>query len=245
MAIIMATSLAIDQEAAHAIAKSASGGGDFAFDREGLEKTGKCVGRHPYLNPIGKTPVAEVLVQFTNPVLDRDGHAYQARACGAEMPDGRWQGWIEFLPVDGGEPVRSGRETTQPNRLDAAYWATGLTEVYLEGAFERALKPYRPPPDPVIPPPLFESPAEEVPTIDDESVPPAPGSVLNPFSVYRQGEMQLRSRLAALSSWHLANIAVAHGLTNADTAALNRLPPSALIEIIVTGVRQTTSQASK
>ena len=40
-----------------------------------------------------------------------------------------------------GAAVRSGRETTQPNRQDTAYWATGLTPVYLEGALGRALNP--------------------------------------------------------------------------------------------------------
>ena len=85
--------------------------------------------------------MAEVLVEFNEPVTDSEGNTYTARACGSEMVDGRWQGWIEFRPVDGGDPIRSGRETTQPNRADTLYWATGLTPVYLEGALERALKP--------------------------------------------------------------------------------------------------------
>jgi hypothetical protein len=35
--------------------------------------------------------------------------------------------------------MRTPRETEQPNREDLAYWATGLTQVYLEGALTRAL----------------------------------------------------------------------------------------------------------
>ena len=85
--------------------------------------------------------MAEVLVQFTDPVTGSDGRIYIARACGSEMPDGLWQGWIEFESAAGGTMLRSGRETTQPKREDAIYWATGLTPVYLEGALERALKP--------------------------------------------------------------------------------------------------------
>jgi hypothetical protein len=177
------------------------------------------------------TQVAEVLVQFTDPVGDEDGRLYVARACGAEMDDdGRWQGWIEFLPQDGGEPIRSGRETTQPNRVDTEYWATGLTQVYLEGALHRALKPLRPAPDPVIPPPIFKGPAGE------ESAPPVAESVLNPFSVYRKGETLLRNQLAALSPWHLANIAYAYQLSDLDATTLHRMPANALIELIVTGV---------
>jgi hypothetical protein len=179
--------------------------------------------------------VAEVLVQFAEPVVDDDGRAYTARACGAEMADGRWQGWVEFLPADGKEPVRSGRETTQPNRVDAEYWATGLTPVYLEGALRRALNPVRLPPAPVIAPPVFDRPAAPIAT--DEDLPVPSESILNPFSVYRKGETLLRSQLAALSKRHLVNITQAHDLSDLDPDALSQLPSSALIEIIVAGVR--------
>ena len=149
---------------------------------------------------------------------------------------------IEFLPVDGGTPVRSGRETTQPNRVDTEYWATGLTEVYLEGALERALKPYRPSPPPTIPPPVFDGPASE----DDDLLPaPTTESILNPFSVYRKGEALLRSQLGALSTWHLVNIVRANGLSRLDAATLNGLPATALIEIIVTGARGSQENAEE
>jgi hypothetical protein len=175
--------------------------------------------------------VAEVLVQFADVIEDEHGNRYIARACGGEMPDSRWQGWIEFLPEDGGAPIRSRRETTQPNRTDTEYWATGLTDVYLEGALHRALAPPRPPADPTIPPPLFDGPA------NDEAAAPPRESILNPFSVYRKGEELLRSQLAALSPWHLANIIEAHQLSLAGAATLTTLDPASLIEIIVRGVR--------
>lgn len=80
----------------------------------------------------------EVLLQFQSPVADRAGRFYSARAIGSEMPDGMWHGWVEFVPRDGGEPLVTGRETSQPNRADTVYWATGLTQIYLEGALARA-----------------------------------------------------------------------------------------------------------
>jgi hypothetical protein len=49
-----------------------------------------------------------------------------------------WEGWLEFQPLDGGLPRRTGRETTQPNRDALIYWASGLEPIYFEGAFERA-----------------------------------------------------------------------------------------------------------
>jgi hypothetical protein len=175
--------------------------------------------------------VAEVLVQFVDLVQDSEGRSYAARACGGEMAGGRWQGWIEFIPVDGSGAIRSGRETTQPNRTDTEYWATGLTPVYLEGALERALKPPRPPNGPPIASPIFDGPAEDLPGA------PAQESILNPFSVYRKGEALLRNQLAAMSAWHLVNIIQAHDLAD-DSATLNDAPPSRLIEIIVEGVKR-------
>jgi hypothetical protein len=86
-----------------------------------------------------RTFMAEVLLQFSEPVRGADGRSYQARAIGAETADGLWHGWIEFSSGDAGELVATDRETTQPNRTDAVYWATGLTHVYLEGALIRAL----------------------------------------------------------------------------------------------------------
>jgi hypothetical protein len=83
--------------------------------------------------------MAEVLIQFESVVTSDDGSKYYAQACGGPMSDGVWEGWIEFVPVDGGTPFRSPRETTQPNRRDAVYWATGLAPVYLAGALSRAL----------------------------------------------------------------------------------------------------------
>ena len=103
--------------------------------------------------------MAETLLRFQPRVIGKDGTIYEARACGAEIAGGMWHGWIEFIPIGSGEPIRSTRETTQPNRADLAYWASGLTPVYLEGALERALHPVVLPSPPALEPPLFPSPA--------------------------------------------------------------------------------------
>ncbi len=85
--------------------------------------------------------MAEVLVEYSDVVISAGTSRYVARACGTAVASGRWQGWLEFIDVDTGDAVRSPRETTQPNRTDTIYWATGLTPVYLEGALQRALHP--------------------------------------------------------------------------------------------------------
>jgi len=82
--------------------------------------------------------MAEVLLRFAEPLNSSDGVQYYASACGAPVADGRWEAWFEFHPTDGTAPRLTPRETMQPNRADAQYWATGLSVVYLEGAFDRA-----------------------------------------------------------------------------------------------------------
>ena len=73
---------------------------------------------------------------------DQDGALYAVLACGERRDDGMWEGWIEFQPIDpAGLPVRTGRETTQPNRDALVYWASGLEPIYFEGAFSRARYP--------------------------------------------------------------------------------------------------------
>jgi hypothetical protein len=65
---------------------------------------------------------------------------YEARVYGAEREDGTWEGWIEFHPVDGSPNVlRTGQETSQPNRKTLEYWAGGLEPIYLDGALSRAI----------------------------------------------------------------------------------------------------------
>jgi hypothetical protein len=90
--------------------------------------------------------MAAVLWRYSTPIRGEDGVRYLAQACGCPTRWGTWHGWIEFIPVADGvagsaPPIRTPRETTQPNRVDTEYWASGLTPVYLEGALARALQP--------------------------------------------------------------------------------------------------------
>lgn len=83
--------------------------------------------------------MAELLHEFSIRVSDRDGGDYIAQAWGRRMDDGRWEGWLEFLPVVRGFARRTGRETTQADLDALAYWVTGLEPVYLEGALARSV----------------------------------------------------------------------------------------------------------
>ena len=176
--------------------------------------------------------MAEVLVEYRDVVLTAADKRYKAQACAAPVASGQWQGWLEFTDIDTGEALRSGRETTQPNRADTLYWATGLTAVYLEGALQRALHPAVRPRTGEERKPAFTEPAPD--TIPDG---PAPDSILNPFSVYRKGEALLRRQLAAFSGWHLVNIIRNYELSDLPTSTLNALPAADLIDLIVAAVK--------
>jgi len=83
--------------------------------------------------------MAEFVQEFSTHIAGDDGIRYAARAYAEERADGTWTGWIEFHPADGGgEALKTGQETSQPNRMTIEYWASGLEPIYLEGAFVRA-----------------------------------------------------------------------------------------------------------
>ena len=83
--------------------------------------------------------MAELIQRYEARVEDEAGASYEVAVYGAAREDGTWEGWVEFRPAAGVGPIlRTGRETSQPNREALAYWASGLEPVYLEGAFARA-----------------------------------------------------------------------------------------------------------
>jgi hypothetical protein len=177
--------------------------------------------------------VAEMLVEFPDAVTSDTGRNYTARVIGSPMPDGKWQGWIEFVPLGDGIPIRSARETTQPNRQDTMYWASGLTPVYLQGALRRAERPTVRPVAPDTEPPYFDGPASPFILAGNGTE-----AVIDPFSVYQKGEALLRGQLAALADWHLVNIIRKYALSSDDPSELNAMTSPELVETIVSAVRQ-------
>jgi len=74
--------------------------------------------------------MADIVHEFENPVGE-----YRVRAY-VEKRKNLWIGWLEFR--SGKKILRTGEETSQPDKKAGEYWATGLEPVYLEGALERA-----------------------------------------------------------------------------------------------------------
>lgn len=179
--------------------------------------------------------MAEVLVRFDAVLTAPDGRRFAPHACG--RPAGNvWEGWIEFVPIDGGAPLRTPRETDQPNRDDLMYWAQGLTHVYLDGALSRALKA------PIAVEharPLashFDGPAPSI------IHPPAPFTarpVLDPFSVAQQGEDILLRELSALDTPRIRDIVLGYGLATGEQASA--ATREQLTAIVIAGVRRPLS----
>jgi hypothetical protein len=81
---------------------------------------------------------AELVGELAEHFTASDGTRYAVRVWAGPGATGTWVGWLEFAALDGSEVRRTGQETTQPQRDDVLYWATGLTPAYFEGAFARA-----------------------------------------------------------------------------------------------------------
>jgi hypothetical protein len=74
-------------------------------------------------------------------LIYRGGRWYRPRAYGDWQPDGTWDGWLIFFPIDGSSAIAPpGPETTQSTWAVLVVWAADLTLAYLEGALARALR---------------------------------------------------------------------------------------------------------
>jgi hypothetical protein len=173
------------------------------------------------------------VVAVYDPLVLATGRVYTAQACGRQRDDGRWEGWLEFVPNDGSVVLRSERETTQRNLADLEYWAGGLTPVYLQGALERTLTPRPIVIEPPEVPAVYDEPASNITPITTALTEP----VLDPFSVYPQGEEVLARRLAALGPRHLRAIILKYNLGNPARVDLDTLTAGELSEWIIGAVR--------
>lgn len=83
-------------------------------------------------------PVSAPRLVSTHPhAIAVSGIAYEAHILGVPRADGTWAGWIEFHSSDG-NVLRTSAETSQANFEALEYWASGLEDIYFEGALSRA-----------------------------------------------------------------------------------------------------------
>jgi hypothetical protein len=183
----------------------------------------------------------EVILNIDAELSGPTGRSYLPRACGRRIDDqGRWEGWIEFVPADASPVLRTAQETVQHDREALLYWATGLGAAFLEGALERALEPPPAVPVPTGPVrPTYDEPAPPAVHVSSPAVPPVrPHALLDPFHVYAQGEDLLRQELTALDPSHLRDIIRAHSLVGEEELDFGQMSRVGLADLIVAAVRK-------
>jgi hypothetical protein len=82
--------------------------------------------------------MAELIAEYPDRFAAPDGRQFTVRVMGEQRKDGTWGGWLELVEVGKRLVLRTGQETSQPNRGALEYWATGIEDIFLEGALKRA-----------------------------------------------------------------------------------------------------------
>jgi hypothetical protein len=122
-------------QAVRRLAAASGGQAAFAFSEVGGPPPSTVRTAPPATRPL--TPPV-LIIELAQELQDSAGINYVIRVFGRERVDGRWEGFLEFVAVGAAIVLRTGTETTQSNREDLAYWASGLNTAYLQGAFARA-----------------------------------------------------------------------------------------------------------
>jgi hypothetical protein len=183
--------------------------------------------RNPRCTALG---VPEVIAELNYTVKGDQGRQYFPTVV-AEPIGETWEAWLEFVPTDDSPPLLTNTETTQSTRADAVRWATLLDEVYIQGAFGRAVSAtasaVRSPVSTLYP---------EVPTESSNA------KAEDPFEMYRlEGKEGVRARLQPLSRAELVLMINQFGL-NPGGLSLARLTKLQLVVFIATAVEVQTAQ---
>jgi hypothetical protein len=185
--------------------------------------------------------MAEVLRSFDDPVTDQLGR-YHARVVGRHAEDKMWEGWLEFEPIGRkGDVVVGPVESRQPEREHLAYWAGGLTPIFVEGALRRAQNPL------VVRTRVVEEAMSDHPAPRMVTGPPRevkPEAVLNPFEVGGRNLDILAQELRALNRPRLLNIIAAFDL-NPSKQDIAWMSDAQLVRFIVVAVEAQLVQRTR
>jgi hypothetical protein len=168
-------------------------------------------------------------------MVSEDGKPFVVKVCGRERKGGLWEGWLEFVPDDGSPVLRSERETTQPNRVDLQYWASGLSVTYAQGALRRASEPQQP----VLRPPEDRS-AYSRPAPSPLSTRRSP---LDPFAIHARDPLRLREQLGALSPSNLLRVIRAYRLADEHHQDLRARSQDELVELVFRAVESAAQRS--
>jgi hypothetical protein len=169
--------------------------------------------------------MSELIADLPYRITDTDGEEFYVSVAGELRSDGRWDGWLEYVPLDESEPLLTPTETTQSTRAALAHWADVLSDTYVQGAFDRAA---RATPDPM----MRRIVARQIPRV----VPTDPVTDLpDPFQLLETGRATMRSTLSALPRPMLLAMIAEFGLNPAGKS-LSWLRDHQLVTFIITAV---------
>ena len=163
----------------------------------------------------------ELIADLDQRVLSETGDEYFANVVGESLANGTWEAWLEFVPLTDAEPLVTETETQQPKRADVIRWADQLTDVYVEGAFGRA---------------VLASEGSRIATmLPAAALDPllATSAAVDPFELLTAGKATLRAALQPLSRAELLVIIDAYHL-NPPRHSLARLTDRQLVTFIIT-----------
>jgi len=169
--------------------------------------------------------MSELIADLPYRVVDARGDEFYVNVAGEPRTDGRWEGWLEFVPVDESEPLMTPTETTQATRSALVHWSETLTETYVQGAFARAGAPVVPVGSRIVVRGIGEDPITTAVT----------GAVPDPFQLFEAGHTAMRAQLNTLSRAGLFAIITAYGLNPAGKS-LAWLTDRQLVTFVITAV---------
>ena len=168
--------------------------------------------------------MSELIADLDYAVQDATGaHHYVSVA--AEMgTDGRWEAWLEFVPLDDSDVVLTPTETHQATRAAVEHWAATLSKAYVETAFTRAVPAAK----------VSSSRRVIARVLVPEPVAAVPAGI-DPFALMGQGKPVLRATLQPLSRAQLLALISSYDL-NPARKGLAWLTHAQLITFIATAV---------
>ena len=71
--------------------------------------------------------MSEIILDLPYRVIGTSGEEHYVSVAGDQRPDGQWEAWLEYVPIDESIPLLTPTETTQTSRSGLVRWAEGLT----------------------------------------------------------------------------------------------------------------------
>jgi hypothetical protein len=168
-------------------------------------------------------PVHEIVFDLEPPITSEGGRRYRPVVVGKAADDGHWSALLEFVATDSPDVLRTDIETRQASEADLHRWASTLSDVYLQGALERA----------VVSP--EESAAHRRVLRQIRTTILAAAAAFDPFEYFTLGEHVLRRELQPFTPAVLRAIIINWGLNPAGFD-LSKFTKAQLVTFIVTAV---------